>query len=378
MRTLFIEYSYLVGNGGGIYAARSHVNLFAHLSSYMTLVYPAVGENSIDGIATSRVSELCPILDRRLYIEKMKNRISGWFTRYSVLDSSIFDPNQYDVVVFDNSAASAHLIDIAKDKGLKVVTIHHNYQVEYLKGDGNILTRPLDIFWTKINESKAVRLSNLNIVLTPDDAVLLSNHYDKDAAFQVLGVCEYEPRDLIQIKPKKRDHRYLITGGLSSRQNEESIIRWIKRYYPVLLQYDPKAILTIAGRGPSKHLANFLNHRGINLIGSPVDMYPILQESDYYICPVDCGGGLKLKIMDGLKAGLPIITHKVSARGYEPMAKSEVLFDYFDEKSFLRAIDKANNCSKSNQEIMEIYKSIFSFECGVKRLENILINSSLL
>ena len=378
MRTLFIEYSYLKGNGGGIYAARAHINLFARLSSYMTLIYPSNKDGDIEGVNISEINEIRPIKDTRNLSKKIYDRLLGWFTRYSLLNDALLDPNKYDVVVFDNSVVSAHLIDTAKTRGLKVITIHHNYQVEYFKADGNPYTKIPDIFWTKVHEKKAVEFSDLGIVLTPQDADLLSKHYCQYARFCVLGVCEYEGKSIEITGEKSRQHRYLITGGLSSRQNEKSIIRWINHFYPILLKTDPCATLTIAGRMPSIKLKSFIESHNINLIDSPVDMIPILKESDYYICPVDCGGGLKLKIMDGLKAGLPVISHRISARGYEPMAEAGVLFDYEDEQSFATAISEALNCPIDKVDIIKLYNSVFSFECGLNRLNAILKKSSIL
>ena len=103
-----------------------------------------------------------------------------------------------------------------------------------------------------------------------------------------------------------------------------------------------------------------------------------LLDSDFYICPVDCGGGLKLKIMDGLKAGMPIITHSVSARGYENMKENGVLFDYSDERSFVNAVSKAIQCTKSNREVYSLYRSVFSFEQGLNRLKHLLSNNSII
>lgn len=378
MKTLFIEYSYLTGNGGGIYAARAHVNLFARLSSYMTLVYPSNSDDDIEGINTDEIDELCAIKDTRSFTKKVIDRLNGWFTRYSLLDDALFAPDKYDVVVFDNSVVSAHLIELAKSRGLRVITIHHNYQVEYLKADGKPLEIPLDLFWTKKHEGKAISLSDINIVLTPQDAELLSKHYNDKAPFRVLGVCEYNSKVKKEITPREKTHKYIITGGLSSRQNEQSIIRWLEHYFPLLKEVDTEAELTIAGRRPSKKLASFIQSQGARVIDSPVEMQPLLNDSDFYICPVDRGGGLKLKIMDGLKAGLPVITHRVSARGYEPMAEYGVLFGYEDEQTFKAAIVRALNCTKTRDEIIDHYNSVFSFECGLSRLESILREENFL
>lgn len=379
MRLLYFEYSYLSGNGGGIYAARSHINMFSALSSSMTLLYPVNKKNGIEGVDKSRINTLWPIEDKRSIIKKVYDRIIGRPTRFYMISEDLFDNTKYDTVVFDNSLVSARLIKIARKKGLKVITIHHNYQVEYIKADGNPYTRFWDIIWTRKYEGEAVRLSDINLVLTPQDAKLLAGNYGKEAKFACLGVCEYKKSDNAVIpNSSERLHRYLITGGLSARQNEVSIISWLKDYYPLLKSIDSQTSLSIAGRSPSERLKSIIVANGVNLIDSPKDMWPVLQSSDYYICPVDCGGGLKLKIMDGLKAGMPVITHKVSARGYEPMKEYGVVFDYDDKESFTKAILNALNLKMSKQEVVKKYNSVFSFEQGLKRLKTILEDNHFL
>ena len=288
MRTLFIEFGYLSGNSGGVYASRTHINLFSSISEKFTLLYPWKHGMEPERIHFEKIDSLLPVSDTRSKIRKFWDLCCGRVHRYR-LDDSFFDKDRYDVVVFDNSVVSSRLIKKFKKRGIKTITIHHNYQIEYLKGDASkLLLLPL-LFWTYIYEKTAVKYSDLNITLTQRDVDLLKEHYCKNATFDVLGVFEYQNNDLPEVENNNQNNRFLITGHLQSKQTEDSLIRWIKDYLPILRKTIPNAQLTVAGFNPSEKLSDIIIKAGACLIPSPQDMNPILKSADYYICPTDCG-----------------------------------------------------------------------------------------
>lgn len=376
MKVLYITYSYLGGHGGGVYASRTHINLFVELSEAMTLVYPYKEVEELNGIYKEKL-DLLPVQDNRNNIKKFLDLLFGKVHRYS-FDQSFFNREKFDVVVFDNSVVSSGLIRKFKKAGMKTITIHHNYQIQYLLGDGSRRTLLFDLFWTWIYERQAVRYSNLNITLTKQDVELLQNHYGKNYPFSVLGVFEYHRETPVIIPKRKKDHHYVITGGLGSKQTEDSILRWLKNYYPLLKQTDPKAKITIAGSNPSVSLKEAILSRGITLIESPKSMAPILSDADYYLCPVDCGGGLKLRNLDGLKYGLPVLSHKVSLRGYEKMEKYGVVFSYESKPEFIEGINNMQGIQFNRDSIQQLYLQQYQFDNGIKRLSEILTQNHFL
>ena len=107
-----------------------------------------------------------------------------------------------------------------------------------------------------------------------------------------------------------------------------------------------------------------------------------MMQADVYICPTCVGGGLKLRIMDGLKAGLPVLTHAVSARGYDEFSNANIMFIYDTRDSFRKSLNKLlmelNKGDLNNVLIKNLYNSVFSFESGVKRLKEILQQNNFL
>ena len=231
MKVLFICHSYLKGNNGGIYASKAYINAFATLADEMTLLYPYK-----KGMEIAVLSAMKEAAENGIIVK------GGKFLEEASLA---------DTVVFDNSVESSGLIKKFKRAGFQTITIHHNYQVEFIKGDMQLYLLIPSLFWTLKYEKEAVVFSDVNITLTQQDVELFRKNYCKDARFLVGGVFEYLAHCNRTTENKFRGHSYIITGWLASKQTEDSLIPWIHNYYPILKKVDPLAQLTIAGKDPS-------------------------------------------------------------------------------------------------------------------------------
>jgi len=241
-------------------------------------------------------------------------------------------------------------------------------------------------------ESTAVLFSDLNLTLTEQDKSLLQKNYDplKTKKIEKLGSFEsasFPPskntNDKNKILTIKPDLCFAITGTLSSYQTEVSVMPFLENEYPELLKLLPDSKLIIAGHHPSNKMKNACaKYPSVRLIADPEDMEKIMIQADVYICPTCVGGGLKLRIMDGLKAGMPVLTHAVSARGYDEFCKANIMFVYDSKESFRESMNKLlielNKGDLNNVLIKNLYNSEFSFESGVKRLKEILNQNNLI
>ena len=365
MKTLFITHHYLGGNGGGVFASRAFINAFAELSDEMALLYPM--KEGADPEHINPDVRSVPVWDERSKPQKVLDLLTGHSNRFEKVGQFIGDEH-FDMVVFDTSLVVHGIIDHFKKQGAQVVTIHHNYQYEYFRDNTSFPIRLPVLFWSRRFESEAVRKSDLSLTLTEADKQLLQHHYGTGHEyFAVTGAFEYERRTIPSF-PEINECRFLITGDLSARQTERSLLPWLEDYYPLLKDVFPEATLTLAGKSPSKALVQKAEGKGIDVISSPESMLPVLAEARYYICPTSLGGGLKLRVMDGLSAGLPVLCHQVSARGYEPFIESGLLLPYDNPSSFLVQLEKLKSLRVDKQQLIGRYKQLFSFESGKKRL----------
>lgn len=373
MKILFITHHFLTGKGGGTFASKAYINAFAKNSSEMTLLYPIRDKVEVLENIANNVN-LCPVSYSKPKWKKFLDLIFGRVHRYYHIVPQLLKKEKFDVVVFDNSKTSFRLINLAHQCGSKVIVIHHNFEYEYVRDNSTGLLKALQLFWTKRYEREATLKSDLNLTLTNQDANLLCKAFCGDKnAFKLLGTFEYTHYISKKIEVDKViQNRFVITGNLSAMQTEVSLLEWLNDYYPILKDVYPNSSLMIAGKNPSHVIQERCSQLGITLVPSPKSMDEVLQNADFYICPTKLGGGLKLRVMDGLKWGLPVISHKVSARGYDLFEEKGILLSYCDVTEFKNALFRLKNLNINKQEVIDMYQTIFSFEAGCARVKGIL------
>lgn len=368
MKILFITHHYLDGFGGGTFASKAFVNAFAELYNDVTLLFPIKDQDRSTDL-NSCIRKI-PVTYNIPKWKKIFHLLSGKTHRYYKVFQEIITTETFDYIVFDNSCVSFGLIELVHKLKAKVITIHHNYEYEYKRDSSNKFLKPIILYWVKRYEKESLLKSDLNLTLTQQDKILFQENYHLSGDnIKVLGCFEYKHKDY-QYTNHSKAYSFVITGNLSAKQTIDSLIPWLKEYYPILQNTVPVHKLTIAGKNPGSGIKRLCKELKINLIDTPPNMDEILNDARYYICPTDLGGGIKLRIMDGLSHGLPVLTHKVSARGYDAL-KNKFVFEYHDKLSFHEALLKMIAKEYSNRDIINEYKAIFSFNAGCKRLQEI-------
>ena len=123
-------------------------------------------------------------------------------------------------------------------------------------------------------------------------------------------------------------------------------------------------------------LSLLCNSDCFKVIANPDDIYNYVSQAQIYLCPTDVGGGIKLRVMDGLKCGKPVLVHAVSARGYESFVGKPYFQIYSDVDSFTRGLiaikDYLSSKSNTEEEIVNDYYTTFSYESGLQRMTTII------
>lgn len=170
-----------------------------------------------------------------------------------------------------------------------------------------------------------------------------------------------------------RKIKLVITGSLDQYQNEKSILYFIRDIYSDLFKLNSNLELTIAGRNPKQTLKKLNGIKNITVIENPIEMDTIVNNCDVYICPIVIGSGIKIKLMDGLKNGLPIIVHKYSCRGFDSFFDTDYFKTYTDFKSFNISLNEILSLKTDiSKRIISDYKRIFSLNYNSQKLKKII------
>lgn len=377
-RLLYITHHKLDENNGGCNASKGFLRCFAALFDEGTVICHDMADARPYIPAQF---EFCPMKDHRTKIRKLIDMYRGVINGHYYFVREHLKTNKYDVVVIDHTFTGAGLPEFIKATGAKLITIHHNVERDYLRD--NSKEKPLLYRWPFLHFSKkaerdCLRLSDVNLTVTAHDARVFSSWY-QDCPVYPWGIFEYQPTPAPVFTPQNNEHTFVITGSLYFRQSLIPIIDFIKRYWPLILQLFPDAKLIIAGRNPSEELKKTgAEAVGVTIIPNPEKIVHVVHLANYYVCPIFTGSGLKLRNLDGLRHGLPILCHEVAANGYEEVAASGYLFAYHDETSFTEALKQMTSISLDPDKVFKSYKDSFSQETGQKKLADILRQEHIL
>lgn len=370
-RILFISAVNLNRRNGGTLATLGFYKAFCKL--YPGLVDLTMPEED----CTGEYASVIPIPKR-----KFLEYFHGSFVHrgYSFLKKYVnIHKGEYSICVINGSRTAGDLMDDFHKAGMKTIVIHHNYEVEFTMSNKHIYTLHgiFPYFVSKI-EGNAYRKADFNWFLTVSDKTSISKAYGATNAVNIItGV--FEPSDFEHIPTKSIDANTMVfTGSLCDYQSYKSAEIFEKEYFEELVRELPEVKLIIAGRDPHVSILNFESHfpNNVKVVANPKDMDEVIDMASIFLCPTCYGSGIKLRVMDGLKKGLPVLVHKISARGYECCFNKPYFQVYDDIKSFSSGLKSIITYMRNNNnyknEIIDDFIENFSFTRGIKKISEIM------
>ena len=106
----------------------------------------------------------------------------------------------------------------------------------------------------------------------------------------------------------------IFTGSFRYEPNYEAMIWFINNVLPIIQLKIPKINLTITGDHADLPLPQSSN---IHLTGFVEDIKPLISRSWISIAPLISGGGTRLKILEAMGLGVPVITTSKGAEGLD-------------------------------------------------------------
>lgn len=287
--------------------------------------------------------------------------------------------HEYSICIINISRTAGDLMDEFRAVGLKTIVIHHNYEVEYTMDNKHMYTLwglcPLLV--SKI-ESNAYKKADVNCFLTISDMESISKAYGStEGRNYLLGVFEKELTTYTFSK-SENNNIMVFTGSMCDYQTYHSAVLFEKEYFPILIKKYPNLKMIIAGRNPHNSIWRFQQKypKFITVISNPPNMDVVLEQASIFLCPTCIGSGIKLRIMDGLKKGLPVLVHRISARGYEAFESKPYFQVYDDERTFITGLDIITTYIKNTKNykniIIQDYCAYFGFESGVQKMKKII------
>lgn len=367
------------GIGGGCYACRNYLELFSEIFKDAHLDVLICEEYLKGARLTDFVNcKFIPVAARSK-LGKYMSPITGVLHRHNGVARRMIARNDYDYCIFDHNSISGTLVDVCRKKTVKTIVLNHNCEQEYFRDNNSRIKNMLLLPAVRKNERHSYKACNYNIFLTEEDEITFRELYGNSKTKCIVGGCFLRKGEKINVEDDrpfdKENPKIVISGTMGNVQNLDGINYFLDELYRFVPE-NMSVILT--GRNPSVELKEKVaQYNNVRIIENPENILDIVGQCDIFVCPTRLGGGMKLRIIDGLRCGLPVIAHKVSARGYTYFMKNGIVGQFDSPEEFKDCLEKTLTDIKS--ERIDRYKikgeaeNFFCFDSAMNRVKKIII-----
>lgn len=366
----FVSLYPLAGHGGGVAFSRALLQALMGLhQGPLTLVSPDCSQALSDWWhgphvavpSRSRWQKLWSVL-RWGSTDRFSPFLGHWIHRAEELPAT----------VVLNGAALGRFARALRHRGCRTLVVHHNQERAYQRDNHRGLAGWV---WGAIAQHHQVcgmRDAHGHLFLTEADLQRVEALVPEPLPWARV-MMPFDPAELAASAPpppaREKTWTILTSGTLGLWQTEQGI-RWVvERVWHRLRADHPEVRLVVVGKDPRSEFRAFCGRHGVEVRVNPPDLNALVRTADLLLCPTMLGSGFKLKLLDGLRNGIPVVAHRVAAAGYPPDL-SEAVAVYETPEQCLALLRQAwNRRADTHKRIQLLYGKHFSFVAGCLRLQ---------
>ena len=218
------------------------------------------------------------------------------------------------------------------DKRIPKILLCHDVIAQRVLRSSSYLMQKICIF----SERMSLNLPNAHIFsFSQKDCDLIKQIYHKET-----NLClDYIDEQIINKSPDKVEDYFTMFGDWRRKENAEGALWFINTVGPLLRK---KVHIKIIGRGfPNKDVKNIVPNLNLDILGFVDDPYKILSQSKALISPLFTGAGIKVKVIEALACGIPVIGTDIAFEGLPPLFNSFMLIAE-TPKDYIRCMECLN------------------------------------
>jgi glycosyltransferase involved in cell wall biosynthesis len=134
--------------------------------------------------------------------------------------------------------------------------------------------------------------------------------------------CEFFRSERRQIRPGS----LIFVGTMNWYPNVQAMNFFLRDIWPGLKARVPEVTMDIAGSNPPEPLTQLAHSLpDVTVHGYLADIRPLLDSAAIFICPIQDGGGTKLKILDALAMRKCVVAHPIACEGIDVTPGEDVV-----------------------------------------------------
>ena len=200
----------------------------------------------------------------------------------------------------------------------KVVDLHDAISMNYLKA-----VKKVNGLWRLIYgienrrvlpyEIKTINCFSRSFIVSDEDRNYLIEHGAKPERISTIPVAV---KDEVVKRPSqaKEKDQVAFLGKMNYAPNEDAVIYFARKVFPILRRSDHGLRFVIIGAYPTKRVLDLRKIEGVVVTGFMKDPYPVFEASKVVVAPIRFGAGIQNKILEAMALTKPVVTTSLGAQ----------------------------------------------------------------
>lgn len=258
-----------------------------------------------------------------------------------------------DIIIFEWTAIVLQ-IDNVKKFYPEAKCIASEHDVSFLGLERKFLKAPINKkgkakkAYEKMKQDEIHALGKFDVVMPhniKDANLLITNGISPEKIFILTPYYH----DMSNLERKEINHDVLFWGAMGRPENYEAAIWFINNVMPLLSDTDVRFL--VAGNNPPKVLKSMSSDKVV-VTGFIEDETSLFAHSLCFVAPFLTGAGIKVKIIEALSAGIPILTNDIGIEGI-PCIDGENFFRCLTPEEYARVIRLLIRYPKMNYSFID-------------------------
>ena len=177
---------------------------------------------------------------------------------------------------------------------------------------------------------------DVDVVMYPsDEETKVVTDIEPDVV--ALTMLPYSFADFAAPRPPNAEPVILFVGGFAHQPNRHGLLWFIDQVLPLILARVPAARLAIAGSNPPADVQALARDAiSVRANVSDAELRELYRTARVAAVPLRYGAGVKLKVVEALREGLPLVTTSIGAQGMQGLEHVASICD--EPRDFAEAV----------------------------------------
>ncbi|GAB1469196.1 glycosyltransferase [Chloroflexota bacterium] len=229
----------------------------------------------------------------------------------------------FDIVQIEHARMALYLEALPQSNRRKSLLAFHNFTSQQYGRVSNVERNWGRKFRTRLNavamgywEPRYAGRFDYCVTVSEEDRRLLLDANPRLHVGVIPNGVDVEMYQPLALQSGVTSPSFLFLGNMGYPPCVDAALYFCNDILPRIRKMDPAAEFWIVGRDPRPEVLA-LNNEHVHVTGRVVDVLPYYQQSPICVVPLRAGGGTRLKILEAMALGRPVISTSIGCEGLD-------------------------------------------------------------